>query len=84
MDTAISTMMIHSRNSIRRLVARSARHRTMFRLWLVIYAFVGIQMGWVLRPFVGHPAAPVQFFRSGMWGNAYVEVARTAWRAIGM
>ena len=29
----------------------------MLRTWLVIYVFVGIQMGWVLRPFIGDPAA---------------------------
>ena len=58
------------------LLARSDRHRLLLRTWLVIYAFVGIQMGWLLRPFVGSPDAPVQFFRAGAWGNAYVEVFR--------
>ena len=46
----------------------------MLRAWLVIYVFVGIQMGWVLRPFVGNPVAPVQFFREGSWSNAYEVV----------
>lgn len=41
----------------RPLVARNPRHRTLLRAWLLIYAFVGIQMGWTLRPFVGHPRA---------------------------
>ena len=27
----------------------------MLRAWMVIYVFVGIQMGWVLRPFIGNP-----------------------------
>ena len=57
------------------LVARDRRHRAMLRAWLVIYAFVGIQMGWTLRPFVGSPGQPTRFFRHGAWGNAYVEVA---------
>jgi hypothetical protein len=56
----------------------------LLRGWLVIYAFVGIQMGWVLRPFVGVPGRPVTFFREGAWGNAYEEVARTALRALGL
>ena len=30
----------------------------MLRAWLGVYAFVGIQMGWVLRPFVGQPDRP--------------------------
>ena len=68
----------------RPLVARNPRHRALLRAWLVIYAFVGIQMAWVLRPFVGHPAAPTRFFRYGAaWGNAYEHVARTLWEAIG-
>ena len=58
------------------LVARNARHRALLRVWLVIYAFVGVQMAWVLRPFVGDPNSPTRFFREGAWGNAYVEVAR--------
>jgi hypothetical protein len=56
------------------LIARDARHRTMARVWILLYAFVGIQMGWVLRPFIGDPDKPTTFFREGAWGNAYVEV----------
>lgn len=57
------------------LIRRSARHRQLLWAWLFLYAFVGIQMGWVLRPFIGDPDLPVAFFRAGAWGNAYVEVA---------
>ena len=46
--------------------------------WLFVYAFVGIQMGWTLRPFIGQPGSPEQFFRDGAWGNAYIELARTS------
>jgi len=56
------------------LVRRSARHRQLLWAWFFLYAFVGIQMGWVLRPFIGDPDLPVAFFRSGAWGNAYVMV----------
>jgi hypothetical protein len=58
------------------LIARNPRHRLLLRTWIVIYAFVGVQMAWVLRPFVGDPNQPTRFFRQGAWGNAYVEVAR--------
>jgi hypothetical protein len=34
-----------------------------FRIWTLIYAIVGAQMGWVLRPFVGAPGEPFQLFR---------------------
>jgi hypothetical protein len=53
------------------LIASNPKHRWMLRTWIVIYVFVGIQMGWVLRPFIGDPKAPVQFFREGSWSNAY-------------
>jgi hypothetical protein len=56
------------------LIARDRRHLTMVRVWIILYAFVGIQMGWVLRPFIGDPDKPTHFFREGAWGNAYVEV----------
>ena len=58
----------------RPLIAINPRHRTMVRFWIVLYAFVGIQMGWVLRPFIGDPEKPTAYFREGAWGNAYVEV----------
>jgi len=58
----------------RRLIARHRAHALLQRFWFVVYAFVGVQMGWDLRPFVGHPTMPVQFFRDNI-GNAYVEIA---------
>ncbi len=67
------------RRAYRGLIARNRRHRLLLRLWLVLYVFVGIQMGWVLRPFVGSPNSVPQFFRDEAWGNAYVVVARLVW-----
>jgi len=43
-------------------------------LWLVLYTFIGIQMGWVLRPFIGSPKLETAFFREEAWGNAYLEI----------
>lgn len=63
----------------RPLIARNARHRWLLRAWLIMYTFVGVQMAWVLRPFVGAPEMPVQFFREGSWGNAYVIIGRMIW-----
>ncbi len=34
-----------------------------FRIWTLIYAVVGAQMGWILRPFLGDPGLPFQLFR---------------------
>ena len=65
------------------LIRRNPRHRLLMRAWLVIYAFVGIQMAWVLRPFIGYPDAPTQFFRQDAWGNAYVRLANILWTFLG-
>ena len=67
------------RRSYAPLVESNSKHRWMLRVWLIIYVFVGIQMGWVLRPFIGNPGAPVQFFREGSWSNAYEAVLQTIW-----
>lgn len=70
------------RRAYRPLIARAPRHRWMLRTWIILYAFVGIQMGWNLRPFVGSPDEPVRFFRAGAWENAYVIVARMIWNSV--
>lgn len=41
--------------------ARSALR--IFRVWIVIYGVVGVQMAWILRPFIGSPAKEFEFFR---------------------
>src|SRR5258706_11268859 len=61
------------------LIARNPRHRLLVRAWLIVYAFVGIQMGWLLRPFIGNPLEPSHFFREHAWGNAYEVVMRMVW-----
>lgn len=70
------------RRSYRLLIARSRHHRTMLRIWMVLYPFVAIQMAWVLRPFIGTPDRPTTFFREEAWGNAYVELAQIVTRAL--
>ncbi len=61
------------------LIARNPRHRLLVRAWLIVYAFVGIQMGWLLRPFIGDPLQPSHFIREHAWGNAYEVVMRMVW-----
>jgi hypothetical protein len=60
----------------RPLIEVQPAHRIMLRVWLGLYAFVGMQMGWMLRPFVGAPDAPVTFFRDEPFSNAYVAIAQ--------
>ena len=64
------------RRAYRPLIARDPKHRLLLRAWLLVYAFVGIQMGWLLRPFIGNPNGPVQLFRDETWGNAYEFIGR--------
>jgi hypothetical protein len=64
------------RRYYRPLIARNRRHLWLYRAWLVVYAFVGIQMAWLLRPFIGDPNSAVTFFRHGAWGNAYEVLAQ--------
>ncbi|MEM7626348.1 MAG: hypothetical protein AAF333_12190 [Planctomycetota bacterium] len=40
------------------------RASVVFRVWVVLFAFVGVQMSWVLRPFIGDPALPFAWFRN--------------------
>ena len=37
--------------------------RTVFWIWLVVFALVGAQMSWVLRPFIGSPDREFTWFR---------------------
>jgi hypothetical protein len=43
------------------------------RGWLVLYGFVGSQMGWILRPFFGDPDRPFQLFRQ-LESNFYLHI----------
>ena len=44
-----------------------------FSAWTLIYAVVGAQMGWILRPFIGAPSEPFQWFRERQ-SNFFVVV----------
>jgi hypothetical protein len=40
------------------------RHvKAVFRCWVLVFGLVGAQMSWVLRPFIGNPDEPFQWFR---------------------
>ena len=49
---------------------------TIFRIWIIVFALVGAQMGWVLRPFVGNPNLPFTWFR-GRESNFFQAVFHT-------
>jgi hypothetical protein len=70
------------RRRYRALIARQPLHQKLFWTWLGCYGFLGTQMGWVLRPFIGAPDAPVRFFREGAWGNVYEVLFGMVWKLI--
>jgi hypothetical protein len=49
--------------------------KTVFRIWVVVFALVGAQMGWVLRPFIGQPDLPFVWLR-GRESNFFQGVIR--------
>lgn len=53
---------------------RGARsRRRILWLWILLYAFVGSQLAWTLRPFFGAPGLPFELFR-GLGGNFYTNI----------
>jgi hypothetical protein len=46
---------------------------TILRSWLFLYAFVGMQLGWFLRPFFGAPGSKFELFRA-VQGNFYLDI----------
>lgn len=57
-------------------VAAKPANTGLLRVWGLVFAFVGTQLAWTLRPFVGSPDQPFQLFRA-INGNFYVDVVRT-------
>ncbi|HIJ53049.1 MAG TPA: actin-binding WH2 domain-containing protein [Planctomycetes bacterium] len=48
-----------------------------FRFWILILAFVGMQLAWNLRPFIGSKGLPFELFRKRE-GNFYLAVIQAA------
>lgn len=55
-----------------------ALNRPLIQLWIVIYAIVGMQLGWRLRPFLGSGDRPFELLRPEIGGNFYIAV----WQAL--
>lgn len=65
----------------RHLIRRHRAHAYLLVFWVLLYVFVGIQMGWTLRPFVGAPGTVATFFRQEPFTNAYVVVAELLFKS---
>jgi hypothetical protein len=57
--------------------SRAAALRVLFA-WLAVNLFLGSQLSWILRPFIGAPGLPVEFFRAAaLRGNFYENIFRS-------
>ena len=63
---------------LRALAGDSAVAWRVLLAWLAGNLFLGSQLSWVLRPFIGNPGMPVEFLRHGAFhGNFYETVFRS-------
>jgi hypothetical protein len=63
---------------LHRLSGNAAVSRRILFAWLAVNLFLGSQLSWLLRPFIGSPGLPVEFLRSDMFnGNFYETVFKT-------
>ncbi len=64
---------------LRALAGDSATSWRVLLAWLAGNLFLGSQLSWVLRPFIGNPSMPVEFLRADAFrGNFYETVFRSA------
>ena len=56
--------------------------RWVLRLWMLVYAFVGSQLAWTIRPFIGAPAIPFELFRQ-LGGNFYLNIFASLGEVLG-
>jgi hypothetical protein len=54
----------------------SKTRQKILQFWLFLYAFVGSQLGWTLRPFFGTPGSVFELFRERE-GNFYLSVIKS-------
>jgi hypothetical protein len=52
------------------------------KLWFLLYAFVGTQLAWTLRPFFGAPGLRFEIFR-GLGGNFYTDIIKSIGHILG-
>lgn len=50
---------------------------SIFRIWVIIFAFVGVQLAWNLRPFLGAKSLKYEIVRQDTQGNFYSSMIRS-------
>ncbi len=56
--------------------------RWVFILWMLLFAFVGSQLAWTIRPFIGAPSMSFELFRQ-LGGNFYTNIAASLGEILG-
>ncbi|XWK85747.1 MAG: actin-binding WH2 domain-containing protein [Phormidium sp.] len=54
----------------------------LLQFWLVLYGFVGSQLGWTLRPIFGSPNTKFELFRQ-LQGNIYLDIVKAISEVLG-
>ena len=62
---------------LRRVAKSPCPVTSLFLIWLLAFAFVGCQLSWILRPFVGSPFFPVAFMRPDCFDRNFYEFVFT-------
>ncbi|MDH5397108.1 MAG: hypothetical protein OEX02_03125 [Cyclobacteriaceae bacterium] len=55
-----------------------------FKIWIIIFAFVGTQLSWNMRPFIGNKGMEFQLFRTETSGNFYSTVFSSLGQLMGV
>jgi len=59
------------------LVGSRPHASRLFWMCFAVLALAGTQLSWILRPYLGKPMLPVEFFRANAFGGSFFEeVAR--------
>jgi hypothetical protein len=64
-------------NGLQRVVRDRCSADRLFLFWILAFAFVGCQLSWILRPFVGSPFYPVAFMRPDCLERNFYEFVFT-------
>ncbi|MEO0474246.1 MAG: hypothetical protein AAF206_31855, partial [Bacteroidota bacterium] len=57
---------------------------SVFKIWVIIFALVGFQLSWNLRPFLGQKEQPFEIVRTDTRGNVYSTIFRSMGSLLGI
>jgi hypothetical protein len=60
----------------------ASTRRWVLIMWIFVYAFLGSQMAWTIRPFIGAPGTRFDLFRQ-LGGNFYAKVFESIGEILG-